>query len=78
MKPTDLFKISGMKNSFLENHPKFPKFIKKLQQVGIRQDDIIAITVKKMDGQVIETNMKITASDEELMAQIISMTNKSK
>lgn len=67
LNPTVLFKIKGAWDTFSANHPKFPLFIKAVQQSGIKEESIIEIAVVTPEGKRLETNVKLTASDMELI-----------
>lgn len=66
-------KIMGAWNQFKANHPKFPAFCKAVMNQGIREDSVIEIAVISPEGQRIETNLKVKASDLELFQEIKNM-----
>ena len=68
----NLGNIMQLKNSwatFTQNHPKFPKF---LQAAGtaVKEDTLIEIRLTTAEGKVIETNLKVTASDIDLIRNL--------
>ena len=68
----NLGNIMQLKNSwatFTRNHPKFPKF---LQAAGtaVKEDTLIEIRLTTAEGKVIETNLKVKASDIELIRNL--------
>ena len=68
----NLGNIMQLKNSwatFTRNHPKFPKF---LQAAGtaVKEDTLIEIKITTAEGKVIETNLKVKASDIELVKNL--------
>ena len=68
----NLGNIMQLKNSwatFTQNHPKFPKF---LQAAGpaVKEDTLIEIRLTTAEGKVIETNLKVKASDIELIRNL--------
>ncbi len=65
--------MMGAWNKFRSNHPKFPAFLKAVQQKGIREDSIIEIAITTPEGEKIETNLKVTASDLELFESLKNM-----
>lgn len=67
LNPAVLFKIKGAWDTFSANHPKFPLFVKAVQQSGIKEDTIVEIAFVSPEGKRLETNLKLTASDMELM-----------
>lgn len=69
MNPMDYMKVFGMWNKFKENHPKFPAFLKAAAQSGLKEDTIMEIKITTADGEVIESNLKISASDMELVEE---------
>ena len=62
----DIMKIKGAWDIFTANHPKFPMFLNAARAAGIKEDTIIAVSITEPDWRVIDTNVKITASDLEL------------
>lgn len=67
LNPAALLKMKGAWDTFSANHPKFPLFAKAAMQMGLKEDTIIEIAVVSPEGKRIETNVKLTASDMELM-----------
>ncbi len=68
----NLGNLMQLKNSwatFTRNHPKFPKF---LQAAGtaVKEDTLIEIKITTAEGKVIETNLKVKASDIELVKNL--------
>ena len=68
----NLGNLMHLKNSwatFTQNHPKFPKF---LQEAGtaVKEDTLIEIKITTAEGKVIETNLKVKASDIELVKNL--------
>lgn len=59
--------------TFTNNHPKFPLFLDAVKRTGIKEGTIIAIQITDEEGRVIETNLKITQSDLELVDVIKSI-----
>lgn len=59
-------------NTFTANHPKFPGFLKAAQGT-LREGTIIEFKITTPEGRTIESNLKLTASDMELMETIRQM-----
>ena len=70
MNPTMLFKMKGMWDKFTANHPKFPMFLRAVQQKGIQEGTILAMSVTTPSGEKFETNIKLTASDMALFEEL--------
>ncbi len=70
MNPMGLFQLKSLWDKFQANHPKFPLFLTALQKNGIKEGTIIDITITEPDGEKIQSNLKITASDMELFEQL--------
>ena len=69
----NMMKIMGAWNTFKKNHPKFPAFCRAVASRGIREDTIIEISITSPEGEKIETNIKVKASDLELMRELSQM-----
>ena len=71
MNPLDMMKFSGLWSTFTANHPKF---IAAASRKGVlAEGSIIAMQITTPDGETLETNLKVTASDLELIQQIKKM-----
>ena len=68
----NLGNLMQLKNSwatFTRNHPKFPKFL-QAASTAVKEDTLIEIKITTAEGKVIETNLKIKASDIELVKNL--------
>ncbi len=72
--PAKLFKLKSLWDRFVKNHPKFPQFMNAVQSNGINEGSVIEIIVTTPDGKNISTNVKITASDKEMFAELAELT----
>lgn len=70
MNPMKLLQIQGAWNKFRDNHPKFPLFINAVAKEGLRENTVIEIAVTTPEGKTYNTNLKLCASDMELMETI--------
>ena len=68
--PTAIFQMMNLWNKFKQNHPKFPKFMSAVYQNGIKEGSIVEINVTTADGQSLNSNLKISAEDMELIRQL--------
>ena len=68
--PMKLMQLKELWDKFKNNHPKFPMFLSAMNQNGIREGTVIDITIQEPDGEKIQSNLKITASDMELFEQL--------
>ena len=59
-------KLKGAWEQFTREHPKFPLFLDAVQRKGIQEGTVIALSFTDPEGQKIETNIKVTASDLQL------------
>lgn len=59
-------------NTFTANHPKFPGFLKAAQST-LREGTLIEFKITTAEGRTIESNLRLTASDMELMETIRQM-----
>lgn len=68
----NLGNLMQLKNSwatFTQNHPKFPKFF-QAASTAVKEDTLIEIKITTAEGKVIETNLKVKASDIELFKNL--------
>lgn len=75
MNPLALIKFKGLVDKFKVNHPKVPMFFDAASK-SIGEGSIIEINVTTADGKNLCTNMKVTADDLELVAQLKEMMSK--
>ena len=68
-----LLKLGGLWGKFSKSHPKFPQFIKAVQKNGIPVDTVIDVKITYPDGNVVDTNLKVTESDLELIEEFKKM-----
>lgn len=57
-------------NTFKQNHPEFPKFLNYLKNKGVPEGTVIDINVKYPDGQNVHSEIKVKASDVELLKML--------
>lgn len=68
----NLGNLMQLKNSwatFTQNHPIFPKFL-QAASTAVKEDTLIEIKITTAEGKVIETNLKVKASDIELFKNL--------
>lgn len=75
MKMDSIFKIKQAWNTFAGNHPKFPQFLSAVNRKGIPADTVIGITIEYPDGEKMETNIKVTASDLQLFETLKGLSS---
>ena len=68
--PASLMKVIGMRNKFINNHPKVAEFFRRVVVNGMPEGTIIEVTVTKPGEDPITTNMKVLASDLEIMNEL--------
>lgn len=78
MNPTAMFKLMGAKKNFEKNHPKFAAFAKKMLQQGIEEGTVVEITVTRTDGSSVRANIKVQASDLELLRGLKELSEEEK
>ena len=68
--PGMILKLKGLKDKFVENHPKFPMFMKAVAAKGIKEGTVIEVTITDPEGTPLSTNIKVTESDMQLFETI--------
>ena len=66
-------KIQSGLNTFQQNHPKFPMFLKAVSQDAIEEGSIIEINVTTPEGKKYCTNVKLKADDIALFESLKSI-----
>lgn len=73
MNPAILMKLMTAKNTFENNHPKFAAFLRRMAEKGVAEGTVIEITLTGPDGNAITGNMRVTASDMQLIDELRSL-----
>lgn len=74
MNPAAMMKIMNAKNKFTQNHPKFIAFLQTVFTKGVEEGTIIEITVTKPGEEPITSNLKVQASDMELIKELKNLS----
>lgn len=70
MNPMELLQLKMACETFVKNHPKFPQFLNAVYHNGLAEGNIMELSVKTTDGKTLETNLKLSSSDVELLRQL--------
>lgn len=73
MGPLDIMKLSKMREQFCENHPKFVAFLSYVSRRGIKEGTVLEVKVVFPDEEPVTTNIRVTASDLELLKTLSEM-----
>lgn len=57
---------------FKNNHPKFPMFINAASNSALKEGSVVEIHVTSPEGKNLTTNLKLKATDLELIEQLKS------
>ena len=69
--PFQLMQFQEMLTSFRQNHPKFPMFLQAVKKNALTEGTIIELSVKTPDEKNYCTNLRLTASDVELLQKLL-------
>ncbi|MBQ5431745.1 MAG: hypothetical protein IIU28_08865 [Lachnospiraceae bacterium] len=67
MNPAALLKMRSAMSQFQANHPKVVSYFQAVFGTGVPEGSVIEITVTKPGAEPITTNLKVTASDLDLV-----------
>ena len=73
MNPAMLFTMKKKYEDFQQRQPKFAMFIQDVMKSGVGEGSVIDISITLPDGQILRSNMKVTAEDVELIKDLGSM-----
>lgn len=76
MNPMDLLQLKSSFETFQANHPRFAPFLRAIYQNGLTEGNIIEISVKTPEGTGYTTNLRLTASDLQLLQQLKEMAGR--
>ena len=68
--PGMILKLKGLKDKFVENHPKFPMFLNAVYNKALVEGSVIEITVTRPDGEKLTSNIKLKESDIEMFREL--------
>ena len=68
--PLKLLELKNMRDQFAANHPKFPRFIEAVTREALVEGSVIEIQVAMPDGRKLVTNLKLTASDIQMLQSL--------
>lgn len=71
--PAALLSFRQKWGEFEQRHPKFVMFIGALMKSGVPEGSIIDIKITMADGQVLESNLKVSPEDVEFLKAIGQM-----
>lgn len=71
-----IMKIKGLKDKFVENHPKFPLFLNAVYDKGLVEGAVVEIAVTRPDGEKLVSNIKLQQSDIEMLRELQNIGKK--
>ena len=74
MNPMALLNLKSSFDKFQNNHPRFIQFAQAIMQIGLKEGTILECKVITTDGKELQTNLKITQDDLELLEKIKEMS----
>ena len=72
--PIKLMQLKGKWNDFQNAHPKFMPFLNAASN-KMEPGSVFAISVTSPDGKVLETNLRLSADDVELLKEVAAITS---
>ena len=71
-----IMKIKGLKDKFVENHPKFPLFLNAVYDKGLIEGAVVEISITRPDGEKLVSNIKLHQSDIEMLHELQNIGRK--
>ena len=68
--PANMIKLMSAKQKFTNNHPRFEAFVRHVFSSGIEEGTVVELTVTKPGGSPVTANIRVQASDLELMEEL--------
>lgn len=68
--PKAIMKLMSAKKQFSENHPKFVAFLEAVFSEKLEEGTVLEVTVTKPAREPIVSNIKLKASDLELLEEL--------
>lgn len=70
MNPMALLSMKSAIDKFQNNHPRFVQFIKAMADSGLQEGTILECKVITPEGKELQTNIKISQDDLELIEKL--------
>ena len=67
-----LLQFKSLWQRFTSQHPKFPAFLRAAQP-ALKEGSVLSFTITTPDGKNIESNLKVTSTDLELIEALKNM-----
>ena len=67
-----LLQLKSLWQRFTNQHPKFPAFL-RVAQPALKEGSILSFTITTPEGKTLESNLKVTSSDLELVESLKNM-----
>ncbi len=71
--PGLVFELQKKWQTFTENHPKFPAFLRAVSSTELGPGSIIEISITTEEGKNIASNVKLTESDVQMLKEVAEM-----
>ena len=73
--PMKLLELKNQWAEFEKRHPKFVQFIMTVARNGVSEQSVIAVKITLPDGREVESNMKVTKEDIEMIKTLGELNN---
>ena len=67
-----LLQLKSLWQRFTNQHPKFPAFLRAAQP-ALKEGSILSFTITTPEGKTLESNLKVTSTDLELVESLKNM-----
>lgn len=74
--PMKLMKLKGAWERFSNAHPRFILFLDAAKRNGLKENTVIDFTITTPEGKTLNSNLKLTAEDMELFAELTELLSK--
>lgn len=78
MNPMALLSLKTGFEQFKNRHPRFVQFVQTMVQTGLQEGTVLECKVITPDGREIQSNIKVTSEDLELLRQLKDLQENAK
>ena len=70
MNPATLFRLKSELKAFQQEHPKFTAFLRYAAEHGLREGNVLEVTIRQPDGKEVRSNLRLSEDDVRMLQDL--------